>query len=250
MRQFLLKSSPRDDRDWIYQRSDLTPQPKVDLREWDSAVDSQLDLGSCAGNAMANAYELQVRRQAPENFVELSRLFIYYNARAIDNSIDQDTGAYLRDVIKAVRDHGICSEALWPYNVENFAVRPSDESFEDARSRSLRNYRKLDTIDDTVDALSQLRPVIFGMEIYASFMRVNTENPVVPMPEPDEQGRGGHAMCMVGYRLPERQFLAKNSFGTAWGDQGYCWIPFEYLEQQGYDRWVFDIWNPVLDRVS
>jgi len=250
VRQFLLKSSPRDDRDWIYQRSDLTPQPKVDLREWDSAVDSQLDLGSCAGNAMANAYELQVRRQAPENFVELSRLFIYYNARAIDNSIDQDTGAYLRDVIKAVRDHGICSEALWPYNVENFAVRPSDESFEDARSRSLRNYRKLDTIDDTVDALSQLRPVIFGMEIYASFMRVNAENPVVPMPEPDEQGRGGHAMCMVGYRLPERQFLAKNSFGTAWGDQGYCWIPFEYLEQHGYDRWVFDIWNPVLDRVS
>jgi C1A family cysteine protease len=55
---------------------------------------------------------------------------------------------------------------------------------------------------------------------------------------------------MVGYRLPEQQFLAKNSFGTAWGDRGYCWIPFEYLEQHGYDRWVFDIWNPVLDRVS
>jgi C1A family cysteine protease len=250
VRQFLLKSSPRDDRDWIYQRSDLTPQPKVDLREWDSAVDSQLDLGSCAGNAMANAYELQVRRQAPENFVELSRLFIYYNARAIDNSINQDSGAYLRDVVKAVQDHGICKEALWPYNVENFAVRPSAESFEDARPRSLRNYYKLDTIEDIVDALSQLRPVIFGMEIYDSFMRVNTENPVVPMPATDEQRHGGHAMCMVGYRLPEQQFLAKNSFGTAWGDQGYCWIPFEYLEQQGYDRWVFDIWNPVLNRVS
>ena len=250
MSRFPLKSSPRDDRDWIYQPLKSEPRSQVDLREWASAVDNQLDLGSCASDAMANAYELQVRRQAPENFVELSRLFVYYNAREIDNSINQDSGAYLRDVIKAVRDHGICSEALWPYNVENFAVRPSDKSFEDARSRSLRNYQRLDTVQDMIPALDQERPVIFGMEIYDSFMSVNAENPVVPMPGPNEQGHGGHAMCMVGYRLPEQQFLAKNSFGTAWGDRGYCWIPFEYLEQHGYDRWVFDIWNPVLNRVS
>ena len=248
MKQFLLKSSPQDSRDWIYQRSNETPQPKVDLREWASVVDNQLDLGSCAADAMANAYELQVRRQAPEDFVELSRLFVYYNARSIDNSINQDTGAYLRDVIQAVRDHGICSELIWPYVVENFAVRPSPESYKDAESRSLRNYRKLDTIEDTVDALSQLRPLIFGMEIYDSFMSVNALNPVVPMPELNEVGRGGHAMCMVGYDLDRQWFLAKNSFGTAWGDQGYCWIPFDYLRKHGYDRWVFDIWNPTAQK--
>jgi C1A family cysteine protease len=228
----------------------VEPQSQVDLREWASAVDNQLDLGSCASDAMANAYELQVRRQAPENFVELSRLFVYYNAREIDNSVGQDSGAYLRDVIKAVRDHGICSEQLWPYRVENFAVHPSEASYQDAQSRSLRNYQRLDSVQHMVSALSQERPVIFGMEIYDSFMSVNAENPVVPMPAADESSHSGHAMCMMGYRLPEQQFLSKNSFGTAWGDQGYCWIPFEYLEQHGYDRWVFDIWNPVLDRIS
>jgi C1A family cysteine protease len=48
---------------------------------------------------------------------------------------------------------------------------------------------------------------------------------------------------MVGYDLEKRLFLAKNSFGPDWGDNGYCWIPFDYIKQEGYDIWTFDIPN-------
>jgi C1A family cysteine protease len=89
--------------------------------------------------------------------------------------------------------------------------------------------------------LSDNKPVVFGMEIYDSFMELNNRISTVPFPSRKEKSQGGHAMCMVGYDLEKRLFLAKNSFGTDWGMNGYCWIPFDYLKQEGYDAWIFDI---------
>ena len=49
------------------------------------------------------------------------------------------------------------------------------------------------------------------------------------------------AMLMVGYDLSKKQFLAQNSFGTSWGDGGFCWMPFNYIRQEVYDVWTFDL---------
>jgi C1A family cysteine protease len=81
------------------------------------------------------------------------------------------------------------------------------------------------------------------MTIYDSFMNLNERISTVSFPSRKENSLGGHAMCMVGYDLEKRLFLAKNSFGPEWGDNGYCWIPFDYIQQEGYDVWTFDIPN-------
>ena len=51
----------------------------------------------------------------------------------------------------------------------------------------------------------------------------------------------GHAICIVGYDLTRKLFLIKNSFGTGWGDKGYCWMPFDYADRHVFERWVFRI---------
>lgn len=181
--------------------------------------------------------------QHPEDFTNLSRLFVYYNSRALDGATDADQGAYLRDAIKAVRAWGICSEDLWPYDVNTFTVKPSAASYQDALTRSIDNYRRLDSIDGVIEAVGSNVPVIFGIKIFSEFDRLTKINPVVSKPSSISLDQGGHAMCLVGYDRPSKLLLAKNSYGITWGDAGYCWIPFDYFEEYSYDVWVFDIIN-------
>ena len=245
---FNIKPSRPDDRDYIY-RSDNTQalRETVDLREWDTLVESQGSLGSCSSNALTNAYELCVNRKYPEYFTHLSRLFIYYNTRVEYSNVAEDKGIFLRDGLKSLEKFGVCSELLWPYDIEKFDDRPTDECYEDAKKRKILQYQKLISNYYITEVLNSNKPVVFGMEIYDSFMDLNESISTVSFPSRKENSLGGHAMCMVGYDLKKRLFLAKNSFGITWGDNGYCWIPFDYIRQEGYDIWTFDIPNQTGD---
>jgi C1A family cysteine protease len=62
-----------------------------------------------------------------------------------------------------------------------------------------------------------------------------------PFPCGGESAIWGHAIVAVGYednlKITNKQcnkttggaFLIRNSWGTAWGDNGYGWLPYEYL---------------------
>jgi C1A family cysteine protease len=246
--KFKIKPSLPDIRDYIY-RSDSTEalRESVDLREWDTIIESQGTLGSCSSNALTNAYELSVNREYPEYLKQLSRLFIYYNTRSEYGNVLEDDGIFLRDGLKAITKFGICSEELWPYNIDNFNVEPTDECYENAKKRKILKYQKLMSTYYITEVLNNNKPVVFGMTIYDSFMELNDRISTVSVPSHKEESLGGHAMCMVGYDLKKRLFLAKNSFGSGWGDNGYCWIPFDYIRQEGYDIWTFDITNQTGD---
>jgi C1A family cysteine protease len=214
---------------------------RVDIRNFDSDVDNQWELGSCSANALVNAYENMTRQIKPTQFVELSRLFVYYNTRFLFGNVLDDKGAYLRDAIKAVRSYGICTEEVWPYRIDYFDDRPTDEAYNDAKTRTLTNYRKIESIESALNALANSKPIIFGIEIFNIFMDLTKETSTLRNPKPFSDSLGAHAMTLVGYDIPNKLFTAKNSFGKSWGDNGYCYIPFSYLEQYGYDMWVFDI---------
>lgn len=242
--KFNIKPSLPDKRDYIY-RSDNTKvlRETVDLRQWDTIIESQGSLSSCSSNAITNAYELCVNRNYSEYFTHLSRLFIYYNTRLDYGSIEDDDGMFLRDGLKTIQKVGVCSEELWPYDTEKFNVRPSDECYNDAEKRKILSYEKLISVYYISEVLNNNKPVVFGMTIYDSFMDLNEHISTVSFPSRKEKTIGGHAMCMVGYDLNRGLFLAKNSFGPNWGDNGYCWIPFDYIMREGYDIWTFNISN-------
>lgn len=239
---YKVKADNEDWRDYIYMSSQNPLKERVDLRPWCSRVEDQGHLGSCTGQSVAGAYELLLNKEQPEKFVDLSRLYVYYNARLIEGDTSEDEGAYLRDAVKAVHQYGVCSESIWPYNINHFAMRPTVESYEDGKNRNIRNYYRLLNVNDTVDALTNDLPVMFSFRVYSAFDNLEfTKNYILDMPGKTEQPIGGHAMVFVGYDLEKRLFLARNSFGADWCMRGYCWIPFQYVTDEVMDSWVFDI---------
>lgn len=178
----------------------------------------------------------------PARFVDLSRLFIYYNTRKAEGLIQEDSGSTLRDALKAVKRDGACTDVLWPYVIENFTVEPPAEAYRDAESRNIKDYFRLTTHEDILDVLNNNKPVIIGMLVYESFMNLSPTNTILRGPfQPRWQALGGHAVLIVGYVLSLRQFLVRNSFGPNWGMGGYCWIPFEYIRTEAMSAWVCNI---------
>lgn len=241
-----IKPSLPDVRDYIYyNNSTKLLQKNVDLRKWDTLVENQSSLSSCSSNALTNAYELMVKKEYPEYFTHLSRLFIYYNTRSKYDDLNKDEGMTMRDGLKTLAKIGVCSESLWPYDATKFNDEPTGECYEDAKKRKVLKYQRLMSTYYITEVLNNSKPVVFGIEIYDGFMDLNSRISIVNFPSRKEKSLGGHAMCMVGYDLNKQLFLAKNSFGPDWGDNGYCWVPFEYLKQEGYDIWTFDISNQI-----
>lgn len=235
-----------DGRDFVYSRKKVAAADSIDLRPWDSNIEDQGSLGSCVSNAITSAYELLVRRLYSTQFVDLSRLFVYYNSRLFDNTIKEDAGTYIRDGLKAGARYGLCSEKLWPYILSKFDQQPTPDCYVDATTRIITKYETLYTIQDLLDALNDHKPVVAGMTLYPDFLTITTSNPIIKVPSMNEQPVGNHAVVILGYDLPSQIFLAKNSFGVTWGDQGYFWIPFDYMERYVFERWCFDINEQVV----
>ena len=55
--------------------------PKVDLRPYMTIVEDQQQIGSCVANAVVGAYEYLAKRYHGDESLDVSRLFVYYNAR-------------------------------------------------------------------------------------------------------------------------------------------------------------------------
>lgn len=245
-RKFNVCPSPEDKRDIKYTFKNVTLPTEVDLREWDSPVEDQGSLGSCVSHALTSCSELMTQRIAPEQFVELSRLFSYYHTRFIEGSITKDSGvACLRNALKASNKFGICKEQLWPYITEKFKQQPTPDCYVDAANRKTTVYQSLDTRMEAIEALSELKPVMVGMTVYKSFSNITGDNPIISMPAKSEYEAGGHAVALVGYSLLSEQFIVKNSFGTSWGEAGYCLMPFEYFDRYVFEKWIFDVSTSV-----
>lgn len=239
-----IKDRP-DKRDWMYPRSwfpRIIPR-RVDLRDRCSDIEDQGNLGSCVGNAVASAIEF-VDLLTPEQYREASRLFIYYNARAMIGMENEDSGCHIRDAVKSVASKGVCSEDLWPYDVRKFAVKPTEECYDDGLKHRTIEYRRLQTLDEIKACLAEGYPVVMGFYVYPSCMTDEVARTGhIPFPSCIERYRGGpiggHAGKLVGFNDDTQEFTDKNSWGKEWGDKGYGYLPYKFITQKLAD----DFWT-------
>ena len=101
-----------DYRDKLYTAIAAPPKKlpkKVDLRRGCSRVEDQGQLGSCTANALVGNLEF-LKKKAGHRVTNLSRLFVYYNERAMEGTINDDAGAMIRDGVKSLVKLGVCSE--------------------------------------------------------------------------------------------------------------------------------------------
>jgi C1A family cysteine protease len=202
----------------------------VDLRPQMPAVYDQGQLGSCTANAIGGAFEFELIKQEEEDFVP-SRLFIYYNERVIERSVDEDAGAMLRDGMKTLAKQGVCPEPMWPYVLSQFATKPTPECYTEAKKHLGITYMRVaQDVPEMRGCVAAGYPFIFGFTVYESFESdAVTRTGNVPMPDGLERTLGGHAMCVVGYDHPKKLFIVRNSWGTSWGKKGYGTMPYAYF---------------------
>jgi len=219
-----------DTRDKLYAPRLAGSLPtQCDLRPSMPPVYDQGQLGSCTGNAIAGAMEYERDRQGLSDFVP-SRLFIYYNERALEGTVSSDSGAVIRDGIKVVNTDGVCPETLWPYDIGVFTVKPPKRCYVAAETDKAVQYEGIQTLLALKDAIASNLAVVFGFTVYASFeSQAVAQTGVMPMPKNGEATVGGHAVLAVGYSDPKGHLIVRNSWGPSWGDHGYFYMPYEYL---------------------
>ncbi len=222
-----------DQRDLMYSapHATLTTLPlAVDLRAQCPPVYDQGPLGSCTANGLGAAYEFTLKKDNKPDFMP-SRLFIYYNERVLMNTVNSDSGAFIRDGIKTLNNTGVCHETTWPYDAQKFAIKPTAKSYREALKCEIKSYQRLlNTLNQLKGCLAEGYPFVFGFTVYESFMTQDVaKTGIMPMPQANERTEGGHCVMCVGYDDSKNAFLCRNSWGTGWGIAGYFYMPYAYM---------------------
>jgi len=229
-----------DQRDFLY----AAPTPiqrsipsRMDLSEKCPPVYDQGQLGSCTANAIAAAIEFDQKKR----FVP-SRLFIYYNERVMEGTVNSDSGAQIRDGIKSVATQGAPPERVWPYDISKFKDAPSDAAVSAAKADLVVLYQRLiQDLDTMRGCIASGYPFVFGFTVYQSFESAAVaKSGTLEMPKFSEKRIGGHAVMAVGYDDSKRTFLVRNSWGPSWGKKGYFTIPYAYLSSA---KLASDFWT-------
>lgn len=213
---------------------------RVDLRPLCSPVEDQGQLGSCTSQAIVGAMEY-LENVKHQTFVNLSRLFVYYGERVIENTVNYDAGAMIRDGIKVVASQGVCDEQkLWPYDIKKFKTKPPASAYRDALTRTATSYYRVNSLLEYRQALASGFPCIFGFSVTPTFeSQAVARSGILPVPAPGERVIGGHAILGVGYDDGMQAALIRNSWGKSWGLQGHFWMPYAMISDS---RWTNDFW--------
>jgi C1A family cysteine protease len=213
----------------------------VDLRKWCSPIEDQKSIGSCTAHAGVGMLEYYQRRAFGKH-VDGSRLFLYKVTRNLLGWTG-DTGAYLRDTMKAMVMCGVPPEQYWPYDIAKYDQEPSaflyalGDNFE-----AVKYYRhdptgttRAQRLEAIKNSLAADLPSMFGFTVYSSIPASGDGKGEIPFPKSGDSVRGGHAVLAVGYDDAKKigtakgALLIRNSWGTAWGAAGYGWLPYDYV---------------------
>jgi len=152
---------------------------------------------------------------------------------------------------------GAPPDSFWPAGPATLVLEPPAFLYALAANyRALKSYRYDPPGVDRVALLHRIKtnlaaglPAVFGFYLFASIAAA-ARTGEVPVPGPSDQGIGGHAVVAVGY--DDARVIAgangepgttgalriRSSWGAAWGDGGYGWLPYDYvLRELAHDWW-------------
>ena len=228
----------------------------VSLVPWLSPIEDQGQLGSCTANAGVGIIEYFERRAFGKH-TDASRLFLYKATRNLMHETG-DTGAFLRTTMGAMVLFGIPPEEYWPYQEADFDKEPTAFCYAFAQNYQAMSYYRLDPPGTkSTDLLSQIKvnlsvglPSMFGFTVYSSIEQADENGGKIPYPTKGDKIAGGHAVVVAGYddkmkiknklagaKETTGALLIRNSWGTGWGDNGYGWLPYDYVLKGLADDW-------------
>jgi len=242
-RQYGWKKQQHDPRDNFFGVGEPIVLPSsFRLVEGMPEIWDQGQTNSCTAHSASAAYEYEISQQHLPDFMP-SRLFLYYNERLEEGTTNRDAGATIRDSVKALAKYGTLPENYWPFT-ESMEQRPGDDDYKIAIRNIVTSYSAVPQVLQSLKtAIFQRHPVIFGFLVYESFESQEVaESGIQSLPRPDEQCLGGHAVLAVGFDDSRQAFLIRNSWGKEWGQEGFFWMPYQYITnpQLASDFWFIE----------
>jgi C1A family cysteine protease len=191
---------------------------------------SQSSIGSCVAHGVGSLH-LWVQMKQPRRDVIPSRLFIYYEARRYLNTLNSDSGSRIRDAMKVMNKLGVPNETKWPYDISKFTQPPPPIAYTNAlKHQTLTYMRLMPTMSQLKGGLVEGFPFVFGFTCFSSLLSQEVlSTGDIPMPGPNEQDIGGHAILCIGYDDALQRFLLLNSWGADCGKNGIFSIPYSYV---------------------
>lgn len=223
---------------------------KVDLAPHMPPIWDQGQLGSCTGHGVARVVEHRAMQEG-EDYGTPSRLFIYYEERAIEGTVHSDSGAQIRDGIKVIAGDGAPAETDWPYDISQFAVKPLQQVYDDAVKHKAVIYKRIIPGGRGAPirtALAAGNPIVFGFSVPQYFEDGSwdpTSQPL-PLPGPNDYFIGGHCVVLSGFDFERKRFSvnacqADNSWNRSWGMDGRFWFDAGWFDPNNgltSDFWV------------
>jgi C1A family cysteine protease len=248
---------PEDERDYKFQTRLLKTVDSVDevLLSLPSKVDhtpamtpvkDQLYLGSCVGFAVTAMKEWQETKEHKEEVLEgkkdhrkgevydLSEAWVYWKCKEIDYWPDEE-GTSIRFAMKVLNRIGVPKEKAWPYNDSDYG-KPASWANMTARWNMIESYWRIESLSELKAALVE-RPIPIGVACFREIFYVGSDG-IVPYPANPNEMYGGHAICAVGYDDSRKLIKFKNSWGPYWGQGGYGYLPYSYINDFMWDAWT------------
>lgn len=181
-----------------------------------------------------------------------SALYGYVRGRQLEGTFpgDKRTGCWPITAFRVGKGWGHAPEEAWPYDDALKHWPPNEPENIDiiARRKRTHSYQRVRSCNECKIAISQKHPVIFAAEITDSWF--NSPNGVIPMVRPRDNIIGSHCVLLIGYDDNKRVFIFQNSWGTTWGDKGYGYLPYDYIDKFIVESWVACSFNVLFPKTE
>lgn len=209
-----------------------------DIRNGFSTIRNQGNQGSCVSFSLVSIIEYYLNSSVEKR--DFSESFLYYTARAITQETEKDEGVAIEYALQSLKENGVCIEELCPYDENTYNKKPTEEAYKEAANRRINGAQRVrNSIKDIKSALFEGYPIIGSFRVFKSLEK-NTDGLVLyPTDEELAEEPKYHAMVICGYNDANKYFIVRNSWGSRFGHNGYCYIPYSYVRDSNLTRGLY-----------
>tara|TARA_Y100000991_G_C21971455_1_gene349708 strand:+ start:1012 stop:1992 length:981 start_codon:yes stop_codon:yes gene_type:complete len=236
-----------DYRDLKYELTDyeknLAVKDELDLR---NNYDSCKVFNSNEGCNIACSISTIIYNELKKNGEELmlpSINFIFYNSILTEYNTNVFTDIKhlklsLRNSLKSLNKYGICSEECLPS--EDILCIPYENCYAFGKYFNFKYSRVDNDILTIKKILNNNKGILINLTVYTSFLKEKMKKEgTLDFPDEYDSLLGMISGVIVGYT--EKKIIIKSCFGEEWGDKGYFYIDYNYLEKLCNDSWLIEV---------